>query len=359
MAERATGGRDPRAGPEFEDIGLADLNPRRFVSRHLLDDELDDGPRPARARRTPADPPRAHGGVHPGAQRTARIDRPTPLRPRRHAAVERRLFHDLRGLPECRGGSASKSCTAAGGGQAERAAAEPARAYGQGLARRRAAPPPRASPGRVSTIGSPRSPALAQAHVERDLAEQRNRRRRSRGTDPRRPPARRRNRRPRSARRDGRARPCSPRRRRAAGGSAARWTPARSATSAAASCGVVTTRISALGTSWASEMAMSPVPGGRSMQQDVQVAPEHVGEELLQRAVQHRPAPDHRRIAGRLEHLHRDDLHPVRLRRHDHRLDLGGACRSTPEHPGDRDGRRCRRPGRRPTGPSRPAPRRG
>ncbi len=40
--------------------------------------------------------------------------------------------------------------------------------------------------------------------------------------------------------------------------------PARSATSAAAICGVVTIRISALGTSWATEMAMSPVPGGRS-----------------------------------------------------------------------------------------------
>ena len=41
--------------------------------------------------------------------------------------------------------------------------------------------------------------------------------------------------------------------------------PARSATSCAASCGVVTTRISALGTSCATEMATSPVPGGRSI----------------------------------------------------------------------------------------------
>ncbi len=40
--------------------------------------------------------------------------------------------------------------------------------------------------------------------------------------------------------------------------------PARSATSCAATCGVVTTSNSALGTSWASEIAMSPVPGGRS-----------------------------------------------------------------------------------------------
>ena len=40
--------------------------------------------------------------------------------------------------------------------------------------------------------------------------------------------------------------------------------PARWATSEAASCGVVTTRISELGTSCAIEIAMSPVPGGRS-----------------------------------------------------------------------------------------------
>ena len=40
--------------------------------------------------------------------------------------------------------------------------------------------------------------------------------------------------------------------------------PARSATSAAASCGVVTTTTSAPGRCWPSEMATSPVPGGRS-----------------------------------------------------------------------------------------------
>ena len=71
--------------------------------------------------------------------------------------------------------------------------------------------------------------------------------------------------------------------------------PARSATSAAAGCGVVTTRISAFGRSWATEIAMSPVPGRQVEQQDVEVAPVDVGEELLQRAVQHRPAPDDRR----------------------------------------------------------------
>ena len=40
--------------------------------------------------------------------------------------------------------------------------------------------------------------------------------------------------------------------------------PARSATSDAASCGVVTKISSEAGSSWATEIAMSPVPGGRS-----------------------------------------------------------------------------------------------
>ena len=45
-------------------------------------------------------------------------------------------------------------------------------------------------------------------------------------------------------------------------------------------------------------------------QQHVEVAPEHVGEELLQRAVQHRAAPDDRGVALG-EHADRDDLHAV------------------------------------------------
>jgi hypothetical protein len=40
--------------------------------------------------------------------------------------------------------------------------------------------------------------------------------------------------------------------------------PARSATSAAACCGVVTTTTSEFTRCWPSEIAMSPVPGGRS-----------------------------------------------------------------------------------------------
>ncbi len=97
--------------------------------------------------------------------------------------------------------------------------------------------------------------------------------------------------------------------------------------------------------------------GRQVEQQHVEVAPEDVGEELLQGAVQHRPAPDHRGVAGG-EHPDRDDLHAVRLRRQDHLVDLGRqvarrrACAA-------RSGRRCRRRPRRPRGPCSPWPPRG
>jgi sec-independent protein translocase protein TatB len=49
-------------GPEFQDISLQDLNPKSFVRRHLLDDDLaglrlddDDGPAPP-PRQRPLDP---------------------------------------------------------------------------------------------------------------------------------------------------------------------------------------------------------------------------------------------------------------------------------------------------------------
>ncbi len=98
--------------------------------------------------------------------------------------------------------------------------------------------------------------------------------------------------------------------------------PARSATSWAASCGVVTTRISALGTQLRDRDGDVAGAGRQVHQQDVEVAPVDVGEELLQRAVQHRPAPHDRGVVLG-EHADRDDLHAVRGRRHDHRLDLG------------------------------------
>ena len=79
---------------------------------------------------------------------------------------------------------------------------------------------------------------------------------------------------------------------------------------------------------------MSPVPGRQVHQEDVEVAPVDVGEELLQRAVQHRPAPDDGLVA-RGEHADRDDLHAVGVGRHDHLLDLGRAAAHA-EHARDR-----------------------
>ena len=49
----------------------------------------------------------------------------------------------------------------------------------------------------------------------------------------------------------------------------------------------------------------------------VDVAPVHVREELLERAVQHRSAPDHRLVLVQ-EEADRHQLEPVPQRRHDH-----------------------------------------
>ena len=50
--------------------------------------------------------------------------------------------------------------------------------------------------------------------------------------------------------------------------------------------------------------------------QVVEIDPAHFAEELLQRAVQHRPAPDDRRVVAGQE-AHRDDLQAVLLGRHE------------------------------------------
>ena len=107
--------------------------------------------------------------------------------------------------------------------------------------------------------------------------------------------------------------------------------PARSATSVAASCGVVTSRISDGGQQLRERDGDVAGAGRQVEQQDVEVAPEDVGQELLERPVQHRPAPGDRLVAPG-EHAGRDDLHPVGLRRHEHALDLGGAAVFQPEH---------------------------
>jgi hypothetical protein len=69
-------------------------------------------------------------------------------------------------------------------------------------------------------------------------------------------------------------------------------------------------------------------------QQEVQIAPVHVGEELLQGAVQHRPAPDDGAL-GIDEEPDGDDLAAVRLQRHDEVLEGDRPPRDA-HHAGDR-----------------------
>ena len=97
-----------------------------------------------------------------------------------------------------------------------------------------------------------------------------------------RPPGRRPCRTPRPARRSaGRAgRTCSRSRRPPAGAAARPATPARSATSDAASCGVVTTISSRAGHQVRGRDRHVAGAGRQVHQQDVQVAPVHVGQEL-------------------------------------------------------------------------------
>ena len=62
------------------------------------------------------------------------------------------------------------------------------------------------------------------------------------------------------------------------------------------SCGVVTITEPAIGISCESESWTSPVPGGRSQIEVVEVAPVDVAEELLEQAVDHRAAPHDRLV---------------------------------------------------------------
>ena len=82
--------------------------------------------------------------------------------------------------------------------------------------------------------------------------------------------------------------------------------PARSATSDAAACGVVTTTTSAFGRCWPTEIGH--VAGARRQveQQDVEVAPVDVAEHLDERAVEHRAAPGDDLVAAGLEHADAD-----------------------------------------------------
>ena len=65
---------------------------------------------------------------------------------------------------------------------------------------------------------------------------------------------------------------------------------------------------------------MSPVPGRHVDDEVLGLVPVHVGEELLERLVQHRAPPDDRLVlAG--EEAHRDEAHAVGLGRDDHVVD--------------------------------------
>jgi hypothetical protein len=74
--------------------------------------------------------------------------------------------------------------------------------------------------------------------------------------------------------------------------------------------------------------------GRKVAQQDVQLPPVDIGQELLDRTVQHRTTPDHGAV-GVGEEPDRDHLAAVRLERHHHAVErhrLAGHA----EHPGDR-----------------------
>ena len=100
---------------------------------------------------------------------------------------------------------------------------------------------------------------------------------------------------------------------------------ARTATCWAGGCGVVTTIASARGSSWPSEIATSPVPGGMSTTSSVELTPVDVGEELLERPVQHRAAPHDRRVVLG-EEADRHHLQVAADGRHDHRSTTTGRC---------------------------------
>ena len=141
-------------------------------------------------------------------------------------------------------------------------------------ARRSPRPPP---PRRCLDVQAvPGVGRLAQGGIERHPAEQRHAelaRQAARRRPSRRAPARRR-----------RARTCSRPRRAAASPSCLRHLAARTATCCAAGCGVVTTSTSARGSSWPSEIATSPVPGGMSTT-SVSSSPQCTSERNCSRAL--------------------------------------------------------------------------
>ena len=92
-------------------------------------------------------------------------------------------------------------------------------------------------------------------------------------------------------------------------------------------------------------------------EQEVGVVPEHVGEELLERLVQHRAAPDDGLALGH-EVADRDAAHAPRLGRQQHLVDDDGLAGRRRACAGSRS-RRCRRRRCRRSGPGRRGRRRG
>ena len=115
------------------------------------------------------------------------------------------------------------------------------------------------------------------------------------------------------ARRRDEARTCSRSRRRSRGRPCAAISAERRATFCAVGCGVVTITNCACGSSWASVIETSPVPGRQVDEQVVELAPVDVLEELRERLVEHRAAPDD---GGVLldEEADRHDLHAAATR---------------------------------------------
>ena len=127
------------------------------------------------------------------------------------------------------------------------------------------------------------------------------------------------------------------------GGSPARPSPRPAAPRAARrAAGVVTMTSDAVGSSWASESATSPVPGRQVDQQVVGLVPPDLGDEARERLVEHRAAPDDRAVLLG-EEADRHQPHAVRLDRHHQVLDHRRRGGSRPSSGGWSSRRRRRR----------------
>ena len=201
----------------------------------------------------------------------------------------------------------------------------PARVAATDFASAATAPRPLRSPARPRAPAVPRRPPRAGAGR---TGCARGGRLRSRRRAPVRHPSR------RAPARCRRGRTCSRPRRRGASRSSAPSAPPVPRPAARPAAASSTTSASARGRSWPSDIATSPVPGGMSTSERVQLAPVDVGEELLERLVQHRPAPHDRRVLLE-EEPDRHELEVAANGRHDHLVD-GDRLLVDAEHVRDR-----------------------